>query len=212
MTSFLTPATSNFGKAKKKPKYAKRQMAFSFEKARGQHILKNPGVVTKIVDKAGIKPTDIVLEIGPGTGNLTMALLERCKKVVAFEADGRMVAELKKRVLGTPFKDRLVVIHQDFLKAKIPFFNVCVANIPYQISSPLTFKLLTHRPIFRCAVIMYQEEFARRMCCKPKSNLYCRLSVNCQSESLRSSISSAISSGSLSRARCGQPCSQLLSS
>lgn len=62
-----------------------------FHKSKGQHILKNPLVVQSIVDKAGIKSTDVVLEIGPGTGNLTMKLLERAKKVVAVEFDHRMV-------------------------------------------------------------------------------------------------------------------------
>ena len=62
-----------------------------FLKSRGQHILKNPQVIQSIVDKAGIKSTDVVLEIGPGTGNLTLKLLERAKKVVAIEVDHRMV-------------------------------------------------------------------------------------------------------------------------
>lgn len=64
-----------------------------FHKSKGQHILKNPLVVQSIVDKAGIKSTDVVLEIGPGTGNLTMKLLERAKKVVAVEYDHRMVSQ-----------------------------------------------------------------------------------------------------------------------
>jgi hypothetical protein len=63
-----------------------------FHKSKGQHILKNPMVVQAIVDKAGVKPTDVVLEIGPGTGNLTMKLLEKAKKVVAIELDPRMVS------------------------------------------------------------------------------------------------------------------------
>lgn len=62
-----------------------------FHKSKGQHILKNPQVVRAIVEKAGIQPTDVVLEIGPGTGNLTMKLLEVAKKVVAVELDRRMV-------------------------------------------------------------------------------------------------------------------------
>ena len=66
----------------------------------GQHILKNPSIVTSIIDKAAVKPTDIVMEVGPGTGNLTMKILERARKVVAYEIDHRMVAELKKRVTG----------------------------------------------------------------------------------------------------------------
>ncbi len=62
-----------------------------FLKSKGQHILKNPLVVQSIVEKAGIKSTDVVLEVGPGTGNLTMKLLERAKRVVAIEIDHRMV-------------------------------------------------------------------------------------------------------------------------
>ena len=62
-----------------------------FHKSKGQHILKNPLVVQSIVDKAGIKSTDVVLEIGPGTGNLTVKLLERAKRVIAVEYDHRMV-------------------------------------------------------------------------------------------------------------------------
>ncbi len=72
-----------------------------FQRDKGQHILKNPLVVQSIVDKAGVKSIDTVLEIGPGTGNLTMKLLEKAKKVCAFEVDPRMVAELQKRVQYT---------------------------------------------------------------------------------------------------------------
>lgn len=63
-----------------------------FLKSKGQHILKNPLVVQSIVDKAAVKSTDVVLEIGPGTGNLTMKLLERARKVIAVEVDPRMVS------------------------------------------------------------------------------------------------------------------------
>lgn len=66
-----------------------------FHKSKGQHILKNPLVVQSVVEKAGIKSTDVVLEIGPGTGNLTMKLLERAKKVIAVEYDHRMVRSLQ---------------------------------------------------------------------------------------------------------------------
>lgn len=71
---------------------------FSFDKSFGQHILKNPKVVEQIVEKSAIKHTDIVLEIGPGTGNLTVQLLERGKKIIAMEIDPRMIAEVTKRV------------------------------------------------------------------------------------------------------------------
>lgn len=66
------------------------------------------------------------------------------------------------------------------MKQELPYFDICVANIPYQISSPLTFKLLAHRPAFRAAVIMFQHEFAMRLVARPGDPLYCRLAVNAQ--------------------------------
>jgi len=153
---------------------------FSFDKSFGQHILKNPKVVEQIVEKSGIKPTDIVLEIGPGTGNLTVQLLERGKKIVAMEIDPRMIAEVTKRVQKQGYSYKFQVIQGDAIKSPMPFFDVCVANTPYQISSPLVFKLIQHRPMFRCAILMFQREFAQRLVAKPGSNMYCRLSVNVQ--------------------------------
>jgi len=176
----IRPASHGYGKARPKKQRRKSSHGFLFNKSKGQHILKNPGIIDTIVAKSGIKPTDIVLEIGPGTGNLTMRLLERCKKVIAIELDGRMVAELQKRTSGSPLAKKLSIIHGDFLKTELPFFNLCVANIPFQISSPLVFKLLTHRPQFRSAVLMFQEEFAQRVTAEVNSNMYCRLTVNCQ--------------------------------
>jgi len=149
-------------------------------KKHGQHLLKNPMIITSIVDKADIKSTDTVLEIGPGTGNLTVKLLEQAKKVIAVEVDPRMVAELQKRVSATEHKHKLQILVGDVLKLDLPYFDLCVANIPYSISSPLTFKLLAHRPVFREALLMYQREFALRLCANPGEELYCRLSVNCQ--------------------------------
>ena len=153
---------------------------FEFNKSKGQHILKNPMIVKAIIDKSAIRSTDIVLEIGPGTGNLTMALLEKAKKVIAIEIDPRMVAEITKRVRTSPYSKNFEVICGDVLQTELPFFDICVSNIPYQISSPLVFKLLTHRPLFRCAVIMFQREFAMRLVARPGSELYCRLSCNTQ--------------------------------
>ena len=146
----------------------------------GQHFLKNPAVVTAIVAKAALKSTDTVLEIGPGTGNMTIPLLQQSKNVVAIEYDTRMVREVLKRVEGTENERKLKVIQGDAIKTRFPFFDVCVANVPYQISSALVFKLLSHRPMFRCAVMMFQEEFALRLTARPGESLYCRLSVNCQ--------------------------------
>lgn len=171
------------GGVAKRSKAGGKGKAFSgieFHKSKGQHILKNPLVVQSIVEKSGLKSTDVVLEIGPGTGNLTMKLLEQAKKVVAVELDPRMVLELQRRVQGTAYANQLQIIHADVMKVDLPYFDVCVANIPYQISSPLTFKLLSHRPSFRAAIIMYQHEFAMRLVAKPGDTLYSRLAVNTQ--------------------------------
>jgi 18S rRNA (adenine1779-N6/adenine1780-N6)-dimethyltransferase len=151
-----------------------------FHKSKGQHILKNPQIIESIVQKSGIKSTDVVLEIGPGTGNLTARLLDVAKKVIAYEVDPRMVLELQRRFQGTPQANQLQVIQGDVLKHTLPYFDVCVSNTPYQISSPLTFKLLSHRPLFRAAILMFQREFAMRLVAKPKDSLYCRLTVNTQ--------------------------------
>ena len=150
------------------------------QKSKGQHLLKNPMILSEIVNKSGIKSTDTVLEIGPGTGNLTMLLLDSAKKVIAIELDPRMVAQLIKRVGVSPYQNKLQLIQGDVLKQKLPFFDLCVANIPYQISSPIVFKLLSHRPLFRAAVLLIQREFAMRLIAKPGTEFYCRLSVNVQ--------------------------------
>ena len=155
-------------------------VSFGMQKSKGQHLLKNPMILSEIVNKSSIKSTDIVLEIGPGTGNLTMLLLEAAKKVIAIELDPRMVAQLTKRVSLSEYQNKLQLIQGDVLKQKLPFFDLCVANIPYQISSPIVFKLLSHRPLFRAAILLIQREFAMRLIAKPGTEFYCRLSVNVQ--------------------------------
>ncbi|KAK4758712.1 hypothetical protein SAY87_020013 [Trapa incisa] len=179
-------------KEKVKPRGAPYQGGISFHKSKGQHILKNPLLVDTIVQKSGIKSTDIILEIGPGTGNLTEKLINAGKSVIAVELDPRMVLELQRRFQGSSYANRLKVIQGDVLKTDLPYFDICVANIPYQISSPLTFKLLNHQPAFRCAVIMFQREFAMRLVAQPGDNLYCRLSANTQ---LRARVSHLLKVG-----------------
>ncbi|NWT06492.1 DIM1 transferase, partial [Mionectes macconnelli] len=151
-----------------------------FNTGAGQHILKNPLVVNSIIEKAALRRTDVILEVGPGTGNLTVKILEKVKKVIACEIDPRLVGELQKRVQGTCLANKLEIKVGDILKTDLPFFDACVANLPYQISSPFVFKLLLHRPFFRCAILMFQREFALRLVAKPGTKLYCRLSINTQ--------------------------------
>ncbi|KAI9311602.1 dimethyladenosine transferase [Dichotomocladium elegans] len=157
-----------------------RSLGPIFNKDLGQHILKNPLVAQGIVDKANLVSSDTVLEIGPGTGNLTVKILQQAKKVVAVEMDPRLAAELQKRVQANGDQRRLHIMIGDFMKTELPYFDVCISNTPYQISSPLVFKLLEQRPMFRCAILMFQREFALRLVARPGDELYCRLSVNVQ--------------------------------
>lgn len=167
--------------ARKNKSAASHNAIFKMNTDLGQHILKNPGVAQAIVDKADVKQSDIVLEIGPGTGNLTTKILEKAKKVICVEMDPRMAAEITKRFQGTPQGKRLELILGDVIKMpELPYFDVCISNTPYQISSPLTFKLLATSPSPRSCVLMFQREFAMRLFAKPGDKLYSRLSVNCQ--------------------------------
>ncbi|KAG1651505.1 putative dimethyladenosine transferase [Nymphon striatum] len=119
---------------KKSRQHPERQkQGIQFNKELGQHILKNPLIVDNMITKAALRQTDIVLEVGPGTGNMTVKLLDKAKKVVACEVDPRLVAELQKRVQGTAMQSKLQVIVGNVLKTDLPFFDVCVANLPYQV-------------------------------------------------------------------------------
>lgn len=122
-----------------------------------------------------------MLEVGPGTGNLTVKILEKAKKVIAVELDPRMAAEVTKRVQGKPEAKRLEVLIGDVVKMeKLPYFDVCISNTPYQISSPLTARLLAHQPPPRTCILTFQHEFAARLTAHASSPLYSRLSVNTQ--------------------------------
>ena len=121
-----------------------------------------------------------MLEVGPGTGNLTVRILEQARRVIAVEMDPRMAAEVTKRVQGKPEAKRLEMLLGDVIKTELPYFDVCISNTPYQISSPLVFKLLALNPAPRTCVLMFQQEFAMRLVAKPGDPLYCRLSVNAQ--------------------------------
>ena len=91
-----------------------------------------------------------------------------------------MAAETTKRVQGTPAQKRLEILLGDVIKTKLPYFDVCISNTPYQISSPLVFKLLATQPPPRVCFLMLQREFALRLVARPGDKLYSRLSVNAQ--------------------------------
>ncbi|XP_010465622.1 PREDICTED: ribosomal RNA small subunit methyltransferase, mitochondrial [Camelina sativa] len=147
-------------------------------KSKGQHLLTNTRILDAIVRSSDIRPTDTVLEIGPGTGNLTMKLLEASQNVVAVELDKRMVEILRKRVSDHGFADKLTIIEKDVLKTEFPKFDLVVANIPYNISSPLVAKLVYGSNTFRSATLLLQKEFSRRLLANPGDSDFNRLAVN----------------------------------
>jgi len=139
----------------------------------GQNFLINNFVADREINYAQIKKDETVLEIGPGKGILTKRLSEKAKKVIVIEIDKSLVGLLKKKV-----PENVEIILGDALKIDIDNLHKIdkiVSNIPYQISSPLTFKLLNCN--FKMAVLMYQKEFAERMVAIPKSKSYSRVSV-----------------------------------
>ncbi len=144
-------------------------------KSKGQHLLVNRRVLERIVKYAELSKDDVVLEVGCGTGNLTKLLLKNAGIVHGIEIDDRFIEMLKKKFHREIESGKLNLIHGDALKVEFPSFTKFVSNIPYRISSPLTFKLFKYP--FELAVVMYQKEFAERLVAKPGSKKYGRLSV-----------------------------------
>ncbi|MFQ5974768.1 MAG: 16S rRNA (adenine(1518)-N(6)/adenine(1519)-N(6))-dimethyltransferase RsmA [Candidatus Hydrothermarchaeales archaeon] len=140
----------------------------------GQNFLIDESILKEQVEYAAINDEDIILEVGAGIGNLTKFLFKKAGGVIVIEKDKRMIEILKDRFSN---KNNLQIIPGDVLKVKLPYFDKTVSNIPYVISSPLTFRLLETK--FKKGVIMYQKEFAQRMVANPGTKDYSRLSVAC---------------------------------
>ena len=135
-----------------------------------QHFLIDERVIDRIIRYASLDGNDTVLEIGAGTGNLTKSLAKHVANVLAIESDHRLVEMLNN--LSLP---NVKVIQGDALKVEFPKFDKIVSNLPYSISSDITFKLLKHN--FKLGVLMYQHEFAKRMVATAGMKNYGRLSI-----------------------------------
>jgi 16S rRNA (adenine1518-N6/adenine1519-N6)-dimethyltransferase len=146
----------------------------------GQHFLNDRNIIRKIVEAAGVKKGDLVLEIGPGTGVLTRELLDAGASVTAIEVDSDLIPLLTGRFEGEDLK----IIHSDALKTSYTSLAreragrfKLVANLPYYISGPLLSRLLTERAAFSIMVLMFQKEVAVRIAAGPGSRDYGNLSV-----------------------------------
>ena len=140
----------------------------------GQNYLIDKNKRDQIINFGDISKEDVILEIGTGIGTLTIELAKRAKKVIAIEQDKKIFEILAQRLEDEKI-DNVELINDDALKVDFPPFNKIISNLPYQISSPITFKFLNYD--FDLAILMYQKEFASRMNGEVGTKNYSRLSA-----------------------------------
>ncbi len=165
----------------KHPRDLLRRYRIAPKKRLGQHFLTDPGVLGRIVEFAAVESDDVVLEIGAGLGSLTEALAGRAASVIACETDPAMVRVLEKELGGTPglqirLGDALRLDYRS-IAGECGGRLKLVANLPYQISTPLIFKLLEKRDAFSTLTLMFQKELAGRIAAAPGRPGYGALTV-----------------------------------
>jgi len=144
-------------------------------KSLGQNFVIDSNVCTKIVKTAGVTKDDVALEIGPGLGSLTLAMLEAAQSVIAVEIDPRLAQQLPLTVADHfEHPENLTVINKDALGVNdLPVApTVLVANLPYNVSVPVLLHLLEKFPTIRTGVVMVQAEVADRLAAKPGGKEY----------------------------------------
>ena len=153
---------------------------FKFSKSLGQNFLVDDSVPRDIVSGAEVDENDLVIEIGPGVGTLTVQLLNKAKKVVAIELDNDLIPILTQEIGDNP---KFTLIHKDALK--VDFNEIIgeeksvklVANLPYYVTTPIIVKLLKENYNFKSLTIMIQKEVAERMNAEPGNKDYGSLSL-----------------------------------
>jgi 16S rRNA (adenine1518-N6/adenine1519-N6)-dimethyltransferase len=144
-------------------------------KALGQNFVVDANICRKIVKVAGVSQTDVALEIGPGLGSLTLALLDVAASVIGIEIDPRLAEQLPLTVKAhSEHSVNLTVINADALRVfELPQSpTVLVANLPYNISVPVLLHYLEKFPTIRTGIVMVQAEVADRLVAKPGSKDY----------------------------------------
>ena len=149
-------------------------------KSLGQHFLTDPRILDRIADAVALAPDETVVEIGPGRGSLTDALLKRAARVVAIEIDRKLVELLRERYANEP---RLTIIEGDVLEVNLGELAggayALAGNVPYYITTPILFQALRQPRALR-SVLLVQREVAARMAAAPGAEEYGALSVNVQ--------------------------------
>ena len=153
--------------------YLMKKYNLTANKNLGQNFMINENVINTIVDESNVSKDDLIIEIGPGLGNLTKELIIKAGKVIAVELDSKMVKILKDRFF---MYDNFEIINDDILKInlkeiisnqkKIKGINniKVVANLPYYITTPIIMKLLEEKLEIQSITVMIQKEVAKRLC------------------------------------------------
>ncbi|WP_394281983.1 16S rRNA (adenine(1518)-N(6)/adenine(1519)-N(6))-dimethyltransferase RsmA [Corynebacterium sp.] len=144
----------------------------------GQNFVHDPNTVRRIVAAAGLAADDVVIEVGPGLGSLTLGLIDSVRRVLAVEIDPRLADRLPRTVAerAPDFADRLDVINTDALTLSDEHLpeapTALVANLPYNVSVPVLLHLLECFPTIRRVLVMVQLEVADRLAAEPGSKIY----------------------------------------
>ena len=151
------------------------------KKGLGQHFLVDRNILSKVIRTAQVEKEDVVLEVGPGLGEMTLALAQHAKKVIAVEIDSKLAVILKQKVEDF---SNVEVVQSDILKMDFnPFLRKeghpikVVANLPYKISTPLLFHFMESKEFFSTLTLMLQREVAERMVASPGRKEYGPLSI-----------------------------------
>jgi 16S rRNA (adenine1518-N6/adenine1519-N6)-dimethyltransferase len=160
-----------------------RKSGIKPRKSLGQTFLEDPAIIEKIITHAGFDKKDVVVEIGPGLGALTLPTLPYIRHLVAIEKDLLLINLLKER-LSLKQREKITFIPGDVLKVdfKEIYNNVrqrirIIGNLPYNISSPFLERLIINRKYIKNAILMFQYEFAKRLTALPENKEYGALSL-----------------------------------
>lgn len=148
-------------------------------KTLGQNFVHDPNTVRRIVKAAALDPADVVIEVGPGLGSLTIGLLQEAAHVYAVEIDPPLATALATTVAAKvpEHLDRLTVLNRDALRITAAAFGdagptALVANLPYNVAVPVVLNLLAELPSLRHGLVMVQQEVADRLVAGPGSKIY----------------------------------------
>lgn len=176
-------ALNNFISASEIRELAKK-LALTPSKKLGQNFVMDPNSIEKIVRLSKVDKNEVVIEVGPGLGSLTVGLLPKVKKLYAIEVDRRLAEQLPITIESKMSTENLSVINKDFLDLKLSDLELeptaLVANLPYNLSVPILLQALLKLPSINNFLIMVQSEVAARICAAPDSRIYGIPSVKIQ--------------------------------